>query len=418
MSNISLDDPNFVYVDNYFYTIDDSLQLLIKKTFDGEIAFCYALDVPVADQVVSLDYDGVYFWSLEHATSKVTIRKWKIEDLICVQESVFTIGSGPSQTIDGYAFAVEHYTTKLTSNEGSGQLTLSILDGSRLEEYLRIVIGPNSLGESEEKIVDSKTANSVTITEELVHSYNIGDLVRFYKSGYYFNNYDGLDSSRGSLYEIDLELGDVKSRNGGTQFKNVRSAVFGQVKDKDGNGVYDFNDTGSKNVVSCIMFINSFTMYFSDIDSPTHSVYGASIMDLLYSGLPQVVYDLTLGCDTSASPDPNTNGSTIYMLKEDGNEYNYQVSQFDRMVKSVSVTSAPAILPADSVSTSDIGAIVRDQYDKPYVGKLVSFNITAGAGSLSANNDSTDEYGVAYVVYIAGDSVGSTTITATVSQEA
>ena len=34
MANISLQDPNFVYVDNYFYTINDSLQLLVKKTFD------------------------------------------------------------------------------------------------------------------------------------------------------------------------------------------------------------------------------------------------------------------------------------------------------------------------------------------------------------------------------------------------
>ena len=415
MANISLADPNFVYIDNYFYTIDDSLQILTKKTFDGETAFCFALDVPVASQVLSLDYDGIHFWSLEQGSSRIVIRKWKIEDLMCVQRSKFEIISTASETISGYAFAVEHYTTKLTSNEGAGQTLLSIADGSKLASDMRIVIGPNSLGQIEDKIVDSYTSTTVTIKTPLVYSYNSNDLVRFYKSGYYFNNFDGLDSSKGSLYEIDLESGSVISRNAGTQFKDVRSAVFGQVKNRDGDGVYDFNDDGvinSNDVVSCIVFIKGVLMLFSDVSSPTHDVYGSMVMDLLNGGSPETVYDLTLGRDTSAVPDLNTNGSTIYMLKAG---YDYQVAQFDRMVNSISVTSAPAILPADNLSTSYIRASVLDQYNKPFSNKIVYFTLS-GPGSLSTGNATTDQYGIANINYVAGDSVGDATITATVHQ--
>lgn len=415
MANINLDDPNFVYVDNYFYTINDSLQLLIKKTFDGEIAFCYTLDIPVESEIISLDYDGVYFWSLERGSSRVIIRKWKIVDLVCMQKAKFPIISTSSETIDGYAFAVEHYTTKLTSTEGSGQTILSIADGTELLNDLRIVIGPNGLGESEEKIVDSHTDTTVTIKTSLTYSYDVGDLVRFCKAGYYFNDYDGLDTSKGSLYKVDLESGSVISRNPGTQFKDVKSAVFGRVVNKDGGGTYDFNDDGlinSTDVVLCLMFIKGVLMFFSDVDSSTLDVYGSMVMDLMPGGSPETVHDLTLGRDTSSSPDPNINGSTIYMLKSG---YDYQVAQFDRMVNSISVSSAPAILPADNLSTSAIRASVLDQYNKAYADKMVYF-VLSGPGSLSVGNATTDLYGIANIVYIAGGTVADATITATVHQ--
>lgn len=416
MANISLQDPNFVYVNNYFYTINDTLQLLVKKTFDGEIAFCYTLDIPVAAEVVSLDYDGVHFWSLERGTARVIIRKWKIVDLVCVQKAKFEVISTSSETIDGYAFAVEHYTTKLTADEGSEQTLLSIDDGSELLNDLRVVIGPNSLGQSEDKIVDSYTASTVTVKTALTYSYNINDLVRFYKAGYYFNNFSNLDSSEGSLFKIDLESGSVISRTPGTQFKDVKSAVFGEVKNRDGGGTYDFNDDGSINnddVVPCLMFIKGTLMFFSDVDSSKLNIYGSMVMDLMPGGSPETVYDLTLGRDTSGSPDPNTNGSTIYMLKSG---YDYQVAQFDRMVNSISVSSAPAILPADSLSTSAIRASVLDQYNKAYINKVVYFELDPEVGSLSVGNATTDQYGIANIVYIAGGTVTDVTITATVHQ--
>ena len=415
MSNISLSDPNFVYVDNYFYTIDNSLQLLLKKTFDGEIAFCYTLDIPVASQVVSLDYDGVHFWSLERGAARVIIRKWKIVDLICMQYAKFEIISTSSEIINGYAFAVEHYTTKLVSNEGVGQTILSIKDGTKLKNDLHIVIGPNFLGQMEDRVIDSYTSTSVTIKTPLSYAYNVDDLVRFCRSGYYFNNFDGTDSSKGSLYEIDLESGSVITRNAGTQFQNVRAAVFGQVKSRDGNGTYDFNDDGNINaddIVSCLMFIKGTLMLFCDINSTTKVIYGSMVMDLLSGSSSETVYDLTLGRDISNSSKPGSNGSTIYMLK---NGYNYQVAQFDRMVNSISVNSAPAILPADGVSVSSIRASVLDQYNKPYQNKIVYFELN-GPGALSVDNNTTDQYGVADISYIAGSTVGDATITATVHQ--
>ncbi len=85
------------------------------------------------------------------------------------------------------------------------------------------------------------------------------------------------------------------------------------------------------------------------------------------------------------------------------------------MVNSISVTSAPAILPADNLSTSYIRASVLDQYNKPFSNKIVYFTLS-GPGSLSTGNATTDQYGIANINYVAGGSVGDATITATVHQ--
>lgn len=404
MANISLQDPNFVYVNNYFYTIDDSLQVLIKKTFDGTIAFCYTLNIPVASQVLSLDYDGVNFWSLEKGSSRVVIRKWKILDLMCVQQAKFEIIGTVSEIVDGDTFAIEHYSTKFSGPEGTGQTVLSVSDTSNIANDLRIVIGPNSLGQSEEKFVDSFNPSTVTVKTPLVYTYSTSDPINFYKSGYYFNNYDGTDSTIGSLYKVDLESGSVLSRVGGTQFKDVKSAVFGEVKNKDGDAVYDFNNDGnidSDDIVKNVMFIKGNLMMFVDLDSSSHDIYGSMVMDLISGSSTETVYDLTL------------NGSTIYMLKSG---YDYEVAQFDRMVNSISVTATPAILPADSTSTSAIRASVLDQYNKFFISKNVYFTLAGNNGAISADSAQTNTEGIATINYIAGDSVADVTITATVHQ--
>lgn len=415
MSNISLPDPNFVYYDNYFYTIDDALQLLIKKTFDGEVSFCYTLNVQVAARVESLDFDGIFFWSLERGTARVIIRKWKIVDLMCVQMAKFEIIGNASQTIDGYAFAVEHYTTELSGDEPAGQTVLSIDDVSNMLPDMHIFIGPNGSGQTEEKVIDTVGTLTVTVKTPLTYNYSSGDIVKFYKSGYYFNDYDGIDGSSGSLYEINLETGSTKSLNASTQFKGVKSATFGKVRDKNGDAVYDFNGDGvvnSSDVVSCLMFISGPLMCFSDVSLPTNPVYGTMMLDIISGQTVETVYDVTLGRDTSASPNPNENGSTIYLLKSG---YDYEVSQFDIMVNSISVTSAPAILPADGLSTSKIRATVSNQYGQPIANKDVEFALV-GDGSLPVTVATTNQYGIAEVTYVAGLVVGDATITATVSQ--
>ena len=51
----------------------------------------------------------------------------------------------------------------------------------------------------------------------------------------------------------------------------------------------------------------------------------------------------------------------------------------------------------------------------PFPNKIVYFELT-GPGSLSVGNATTDQDGIASINYIAGDSVGDATITATVHQ--
>lgn len=402
MANISLEDPNFVYLDNYFYTIDDALQLLLKVCFDGTLAYCYTLDTPVSGQIQSLEYDGINFWSLERGTGRIIIRKWKLIGLVCTQQAKFEYITTVSETIDSYCFTLENYQTAFGANEVVGQtvLTLAAGGGLRMESGVHVILGPNSSGQSEERIVDSASLDTVTLTVATDYGYAADDLIRYHKSGYFLNNYDGIDSSKGSLYKVDLLTGSVQHREPGVQFKDVESCTFGTIQNRSGGGVVDSTGDGNNNVIDAVMFIKGPLLFFVDIYSGTYSLFGSAVMDIMGGGSPDTIKDLTL------------DGSTIYMLKSG---FDYQAAQFDIFVNSISVMSYPAILPADGFSTSAITASVLDQYNNPWNNKTVYFALTGG-GSLSLPSNITNSAGIAAITYTASSTVETITITSTVHQ--
>ena len=83
--NIRFEEGNFAGDGTYFYTMLDSAQVLQQKVDDGTVSFSYPLDTAVAGNVKGLEWDGVYFWSLETRSGAdgVTVRKWGIESFIC-----------------------------------------------------------------------------------------------------------------------------------------------------------------------------------------------------------------------------------------------------------------------------------------------------------------------------------------------
>ena len=396
MANINLDHPNYAYVDNYFFTMDNSVQMLLKVTFDGSMAFCYTLDVPLSYEVQALSYDGLNFWSLEYGGNKVIIRRWRIINLVCEQRDKFEFVSTVSETLNSQALAIEAYETSFSGDEPSGQTVLSIADGSHMSSGDKLYLGPNVYGDTEYVTVDSATATSVTLTTATVHGYQGGDKIRFYKYGYFFNNADGTDTSTGSLYKFDLYTGSVIRKEAGTQYKDVRAADIAFIADRSGNPVLDYDDDGFLDTFDALVFVKNSLLFIVDLYTSSFRVVSTMLLDI---GVNETVYDLT------------TQGSVLYLLKSG---YDYQVAQFDRMVMSVSLSAYPAIIPANGVSTSLITATVLDQYNNPIQGKLVKF--TASTGSLSAPNDMTDANGVANVTFTSSTTVGTSTITATVDQ--
>ncbi|GAH00858.1 unnamed protein product, partial [marine sediment metagenome] len=129
--NVKLRRRNFTVDDGYFYMFDEDQDSLLQKTDDGNTAFTYPLDILMTSEVLSVEYDGVYFWSLEQgpASYEVSIKRWEIDNYVCKLQQTFPVLSGTacipgSHKFDSEAFSVEHYHTALNGITSSGSSTL------------------------------------------------------------------------------------------------------------------------------------------------------------------------------------------------------------------------------------------------------------------------------------------------------
>ena len=63
--NITLRKSNVTMIDGYFYMMDNDQDAMIVKTDDGTQAYSYPLDTTITNNVVSMEWDGRNFWTLE-----------------------------------------------------------------------------------------------------------------------------------------------------------------------------------------------------------------------------------------------------------------------------------------------------------------------------------------------------------------
>lgn len=416
--NIKLRKGNVTVVDGYFYMFDEELDSLIVKTDDGSQAFSYPLDTTISNSVVSLEYDGVNFWSLENTSTGLIIRRWLLENYICKLQDTFTLTSGTTTTYDSNAFAIEHYHTTFSSNEVEDQTELSINNADKLDStYVqKIFLGPSThtdpqyTGKTELCTVSHTGTGTVYITGDgatggTKYAYNVGDPVHFYSTLWLFNNYNGTDSSEGALYRFSAYTGSrIGLPQGGGEYKDVRAstffttpaAVFGSAADS-------------------LVYVKGTNAIFLDLTDFSSS-HGSMIMDNVEDDQATTIpiYDITI------------EGNNVYRLQLkatyygttesfDDNTYNYQLSTLEPFITSISLQADPAILPANGSSTSTITAIVKDQFNNPIVGKNVLFTDDDTVGVITSS-DSTDSSGVANATYTAGTEAREVRVTATAEQ--
>jgi hypothetical protein len=403
--NIRLRKSNFTMVDGYFYTIDEELDSMVVKTDDGTQAYSYPLDTVITSAIITLEYDGRNFWSLENpSTNNMRIRRWYIDNYVCKLRNTFDLVANASHSYSSNAFTVEHYHETFTANEDIGQSTLSISNGLKLTSGMIVTLGPNDDGQVEEFTVNSAGADFVNINGTTTHAYEIGDPVAFYKNIWMFNNFDGKDSANGALYKIDAYTGSYISKVAGGAYKDIRCCTF-----YDMSGVYGTN-------ADAIAYVKTTNMIFLNPNDITNS-YGSMVLDNIESNLATVIviYDLTI------------EGTNVYRLQRKAtyygatttfadSTYNYQLSTTDSFITSISLRADPAILPANGVNTSTITAIVKDQFNLPVVAKLVSFTDDDTVGVILTTPVVTDANGVASTQYRSGTSAREVRIVATAQQ--
>jgi hypothetical protein len=415
--NIRLTKPNVTMVDGYFYMMDHDTDSLIVKTDDGTQAYSFPLDTTLGTTVVSLEYDGYNFWSLEDGGGNdMVIRRWYLDNYVCKLRQTINLVESASHKFSSNAFTVEHYHTTFTSNEGIGSASISVADASKVSSGYTVVLGPNTADNAVEEFqVSSAGANTINLNGTTTRAYVSGDPISFYKTIWLFNDFDGTDSSTGALYQINAYTGGIQTKTAGGAYQSVKACSFFDIP------YYVFNpgvvtETPKYNA---ICYVKTSNLLFLDPDDLANG-FGSMSMDNVHQNQASVldIYDITF------------DGTNIYRLQRSAtyygatttfadNTYNYQLSTLKSFVTSVSLRADPAILPANGINQSLITAIVKDQFNLPVEARWVEFTEDDGGDDqdqLSLTGSNTDGDGVAQVYYTAGTTAREVRITATVNQ--
>ena len=428
IQNIRLLNGNFTRVDGYFYSFDDDTDTMIQKTDDGTLAFAYPLDTPIPNEVIDLTYDGESWWTMEHISATpadgFVIKRWIIANFVMVLQQTFNYATDSNDTFESDAFAVETYEATITANgqENNNQLTVSFPSDvfAQITSGTTLFLGPsNKAGfEGESLRVTASSTNPATLTVTLTSNKSVGfasgDKVVFSKNIWLFNQNYLQETGTGALYKINLLDGNILSRTKGGAFKDVDASSF-----VDLTGVFS-GSLSSFNLPSYLIFIRTNNLLFIDVLDSQLTTSLSSIQNNLSPDTSEVysVFDLALEGDTffRLQQKFNINGT-----ESSESTFNYQLATFKPFPTAIALSAVPAIIPADSNSTSLVTAVVTDQYALPYLqtpAAQITFQ-TSGGGTNSGLDDpgpkSLDLNAQATVTYEAGQDAGLVTISAEVT---
>jgi len=416
--NIKLRKRNFTVDEGYFFTIEEDRDNLLSKTDDGNTAFSYPLDTLITQTPLSLEFDGVYFWALMDTGADMRVQRWKIDNYVAKLQQTIDFVSDGSHTYASEAFSVAHYHDTLASGVAATETLIS------LDEYgndadimdfttssgdpLTIHLGPNTNGEEEDVQVSSRAGGgNITTVSGLTYTYAHDDPVNFYTNIWLFNNSNGVDTTNGALYKFDAYTGDYIKKYPGGAYRDVDAATFYNVD--------SFTEYGDVDTLAYIKSTNTLFVNVVQEHEGKLVYYGSMVMDNIQSDESSVltVYDLAMDDQNVYRLQKGPDGGT----GETWSVYSYELSSLDGFVTSISLAAYPAIIAANGISTTDIIAIVKDQFLQPVVARLVYFSEN-GDGSIVGPGTpvNTNAQGLAQTVYKSGTTAQEVKITAVVEQ--
>jgi hypothetical protein len=456
--NITLRKQNVTMIDGYFYMMDESQDAMIVKTDDGTQAYSYPLDSTISNQVVSMEWDGRNFWTLENPSGdNAYIKRWNLENYVLKLRTPFDLIANAAHKYDTEAMAIEHYHLHFHSSVSTPTSVISMYQPKTKQSDFDLVaklisgsvisLGPNINGQTEDIGISSVSVQTFGSTETI---YNVnlngsttyeysgptvtgtdqpdniryGDYATFYNNIWLFNNWDGVSSADGALYKLNAYNGAYQDHYPGGEYKNVRACAFFDVPnyifDRDWQRIETdpLDEPASRwPKFNSIAYVRTTNMIFLNPDNFDES-FGSMTMDNVDEDQATVIpiFDLTMeGVNVYRLQNKATYYGTTYSFA--GGTFNYQLSTLEPFITSISLRANPAILPANNTNTSQITAIVKDQFNLAIEGKLVYFTADDPIGGIiGANPATTDGDGVALTTYRAGTSAREVKITATAQQ--
>jgi len=404
--NILFKYPHLTIDSGYFCMFDHTLNIFIKKLSDGEVAFAYPIVGTSVTAVKSLEFDGIYFWSLHDGTvvgSDVIINKWKIENNFCVLKDTFNFIGDSSDIYDCESFTIDSYSTDFSSTVTAGESYVST------SSYINIIdqgtvlyLGPNNNGEAEEVTVTGTiSANTVGLNFYTKYTYESGDPINFSKYIWMFNNYSGLVDD-GALYKFKTSNGSFVEKIYDNEYHSVGACTFSRITNIARLGNFD-----------ALLYVKGTNLKFIDVEDL--SVYCVLGMDnIRANGSTTIpVYDLVVYNESIYRLQYR---SMYYESDYTWSTYNYQLSPIREFIDSITVGASPTILPSNGINVAEVIATVYDQYSQPIIYKIVNFSDDNAEGYLLSTQVFTYLDGKATTTYRAGTIPDTVIITAEATQ--
>jgi len=442
----------------FFYTMSYSRNALQVKVEDGTTAFSYPCDTPLDATVNSLEWDGVYFWSLESKPGGggLYIKKWAIDAFICKQISKFALTNDATHTYDANDFAVGSYCLSVGNNGLDGINPPFTYGLSNVKVSSNSVFGSGDVVSFVRRNTPTSQRYSSTLSEHMVVSTVDGDGVTLHLTGamsegvysdvggfrgpsatfvagepsppdlvyvtkaiWLLNNYAPGGSTTGAIYKINASNGSNIVQYTGAQYDNVKGASFYAQYSVAGSYPNKYNTSVASGNRYLILVKDTNLLFYDVVNLQVaksltmegiNKVAGGSwdVFDLAVSGYePDItLYRLQLGT-TYGNPLADEAWTTSYSNEK---------TLLRRVVSSISVTVTPPILPADGSSQAQVEASVLDQYGVAVASKSVVWAEDGTTGEITGSNPSTTNvFGKAYTVYRAGTTEADVKITATVA---
>lgn len=387
---------------------------LLVRYDNGNIPLtAYPTMIELQTRVQSLDYDGMYFWSVQAINDTpyypgITLRKWQINTdqygLDCVGFRVYPGFYSPT------AVAVEYYNFPLNKGIDPAKYTIEVHPNygylvDRLREGQRLRIGPNTQGETYwGYITDIRTIPDdprwPVIRYEIDFSTNFNTS---YVAGHncFIEARIFVFDTGGNLTEVDPTTLESISTRQKDIYKNVTTAAFSVIKNVPAINI--------GNRTQSLFFVSGYGIYCLDINDMDLYVTAQSVPLNYYNDgntyLP--VYELRVRND---DPEDTNNHPQFFMLQRDYREshtssvaswtsFNYVTHKLEAQASFMVVDVEPQfILPSGLV---ECRCTVLDDYRFPVRDVPIYWTVSpTNAGRfITATGTITDASGIAYATF-------------------
>jgi hypothetical protein len=431
--NIRSDVPAFCVAGDYFYIMKGQpTNSLIQKTSNGDPVMTYPLSHemdPAGGSFVSLQYDGINFWSLEKRTVDAStekeriLRRWRVEDFVCVLKDSWRLhGLGSAnENMSGTAFAVESYINKLSRAAGPHTIGLYPQNEIKLQyphaAFFRVTDQLVLRSTTDPSICEDlpvyTTPDSTTVqtSSNIQNDYYVGDSVILRRDMYYFNNESpSVGAAGAAVYHFSvphMSAADPTVLNELTYKSCHESGVYEQTKCATFITTSGLDSINSGHYTGLIGYVRNQNLLLKKPNMPAGGLlYPGNIAGTnieFRSNEKSMIIDNAIKNDRinlhtiySIAPSIDDDGciaTNLFRLQQDytygalegtfsEGPYNYVVSVLRPMVTSIALTAEPALVVANGVDTALIWATVLDQYGAPMNFKRIVFSLSASsAGS-------------------------------------